>query len=351
MALPETRHPPAARRIAELPLRVASWLYGGGATLHRAVYETGWRSSQQLGCRVLSVGNLVAGGTGKTPTAAWLAHAMHRRGRRVVLASRGHRRSRRDPVTVVSDGTALCADLAHSGDEPRLLALHAPGVPVLVGRDRARVGRRAVSEFAADLLVLDDGFQHHRLARDAEILMVDGSFGFGNGHLLPRGPLRERPEVLSRVDAVVVMDGPLTEAADALLVEYAPRVQRFRARRRPLALSPVSGGVERSAGWLKGREVGMLAAIARPQAFHRTLESLGARVVIERCFRDHHRYRSSDLRALERDAAVWVTTEKDAVKIQPAWTDGLELLVLRIELEVETPERLLDWVEAKLDQG
>jgi len=229
-----------------------------------------------------------------------------------------------------------------------VLAAHAPGVPVLVGRDRGIVGLRAVAAFGAQVLVLDDGLQHHRLARDGELLVLDGALGLGNRRLLPRGPLREPARMVRRAGAICIVDGPLPEDDSVLLDEYAPGTPRFAARRRPAFLRPLAGGSAASPELLEGMEVGMIAAIARPEGFRRTLQGLGARVVAERCYRDHHRYRARDLAGLRDEAAVWLTTEKDAVKMRPSWTRGVDLRVLGIELEVEGAAGLVTWLESRL---
>jgi tetraacyldisaccharide 4'-kinase len=333
------------RRGLLLPLDLAALPYGLAARSHRALYEREWRVRRRLSCRVLSVGSLTVGGSGKTPAAAWVAAALRRRGYRVVLATRGYGRRQAEDVTVVSDGRTLCTDPPRAGDEALVLAAHAPGVPVLVGRDRGVLGLRAIAAFGAQVLVLDDGFQHHRLARDGELLVVDGRFGLGNGRLLPRGPLREPAQVVSRAGAICVVDGPLRKPDALLLDEVAPEALRFEARRRPSSLRPLAGGVLAAPNLLEGMEVGMIAAIAGPEGFRRTLEGLGARVVAQRCFRDHHRYRARDLRGLRRQAEVWVTTEKDAVKILPSWMGGVDLRVLGVELEVEGGAGLVDWLE------
>ncbi|MEE9607711.1 MAG: tetraacyldisaccharide 4'-kinase [Myxococcota bacterium] len=346
----ESREQTPAQALALLPLAAVAVLYGAGARLHRALYRSGALRPARLANRVVSVGNLVTGGTGKTPLAAWLATRLHGRGHKVVLASRGYGRARRsdEPVLVVSDGRFVRSRVEVAGDEPMVLAAHAPGVPVLVGRDRALVGLRALSAFGADVLVLDDGFQHHALHCDLDIVTFDGSLGFGNGWVLPRGPLREPPAALRRADAVGVVDGPLAPGDAERLERHSPAAQRFDARRVPLALRPLAGGPGMALDTLEGADVGLLAGLAGPASFRRTLEGLGARVVAELTFRDHHRYRERDLRDLGRRARLWVTTEKDAVKILPSWVRGAELLVLSIVLEVEAPERFIDWVEARL---
>jgi tetraacyldisaccharide 4'-kinase len=311
---------------------------------------------------VVSVGALSAGGSGKTPVAAALAAGLRARGERVALASRGYGRVGGGEIELVSDGKALRSDVGRAGDEPLLLAAAAPGVPVLVARDRARAGRRAVAEFGTGLLVLDDGFQHHRLARDLDVVVLDGSEGLGNGSVLPRGPLREPPAALRFAHAIAVVDGPLPAADDARVRELAPAAARFIVRRVPRALrrlrDPAAGAratdsllrepdpLDEPPAALAGREVGLLSGLARPASFRRTVEALGARVVAERCFPDHHPYAARDLAGLAAAAPLWITTEKDAVKIEPEWVGGAELRVLAIDIEGVEP--LVEFVSARL---
>jgi tetraacyldisaccharide 4'-kinase len=337
-----------ARQLALAPLDVASWLYGGAAWLHRAAWERGLARPRRLAARVVSVGNLVVGGTAKTPLAAWLAAQLRRRGRKVALASRGYGRTGGEPVEVVSDGRFVHGSAATAGDEPMLLAAHAPGVPVLVGRDRRLVGLRALAMFGAEVIVLDDGFQHHRLHRDVDVLTFDGSLGLGNRRVLPRGPLREPLDALARADAIGVVDGPLPERDEGLIAWRAPRAYRFATHREPSALRPLAGGAALPLASLSGERVGLLAAVARPESVRRTLAQLGAEVVAERLFRDHHRFARSDLAGLADRAPRWITTEKDAVKLVPAWAGRARVDVLAIELAVEHPDALLDWLEARL---
>jgi tetraacyldisaccharide 4'-kinase len=288
--------------------------------------------------------------------AAWLARELAGRGLRVAIASRGYGRTRGEAVTVVSDGQRMLASLDECGDEAMLLASHAPGVPVLVASRRDLAGLRAVSAFGAQLLILDDGFQHHRLARDFELLVFDGATGVGNGCVLPRGPLRERLSLLARADAIAVVDGGLAPEHEATLAEWAPEAMRLQARRRPLSVRPLRGGPRFSPRTLAGMRVGLLAGIGSPEGFRRTLESLGASVVAERRFPDHHRYRRRDLAQLSAQARVWVTTEKDAIKLRPEWARGADVRVLRVALDVQDPDAsgaLLDacLATARVGQG
>jgi tetraacyldisaccharide 4'-kinase len=347
----EARAESRVRRAALLPLSFVAGVYGGLASAHRGLYARGILRPRRFAGHVVSVGNLLVGGTGKTPIAAWIAAELHRRGRKVVLASRGSGGRGRALVDVVSDGRFVRGRAEVVGDEPMLLAAKAAGVPVLVGRDRGVVALRALSAFGAEVVVLDDGFQHHRLARDLELVTFDGSLGFGNRRLLPRGPLRESLSVLRHADAIGVVDGPLPEEDVALVDRYAPLALRFAAERVPTRLrrlDGLDGRGESAPADLSGRDVGMLAGIARPESLRGTLEGLGARVVTERLFRDHHRYCERDVRTLASDAPLWVTTEKDAVKITPSWVGAADVRVLEIQMAVTDPEPLVDWIEGRL---
>jgi tetraacyldisaccharide 4'-kinase len=344
----EERDESLGRRLALLPLVPPAWIYAAGARIHRGLYRSGLRRSTRLACRVVSVGSLVVGGAGKTPAAAWIAAALHRRGHKVVLASRGYGRRGRGRVVVASDGRFVRGSAETVGDEPMVLAGSTPGVPVLVGRDRALLGWRAQASFGAEVLVLDDGFQHHRLERDVDVLVLDAAFGLGNGYCLPRGPLREPAGALRWADVLGVVDGPLDPADAARLERLAPGAHRFAARRQPRSLRPLAGGGGLDPGVLAGREVGLIAGLARPASLRRSLEQLGARVVAERCFPDHHRYRPADLVGLAREAPLWVTSQKDAVKLPASWAGEADLRVLSMELAVEEPAQLLDWLAARL---
>jgi tetraacyldisaccharide 4'-kinase len=337
-----------ATRLVAAPLVPLAWAYGAGARLARALHRRGLANEVRLPCRVACVGALTVGGAGKTPGAAWLAAALARRGHRVAIASRGYGGRPPEPVLVVSDGRRVRAGAAAAGDEALVLAAHAPGVPVVVARDRALAGLRALALFGTEILVLDDGFQHHRLRRNFDLVLIDAAQGLGNGWLLPRGPLREPVEAIRYAHAVGVVDGELEPELESMLARWCRGSLRLRARRRPVALRPLGGGPAASPDSLRGLEVGIAAAIACPDSLRRSVESLGARVVAERSFRDHHRYRPGDLSGLARSAGVWITTEKDAAKIHPAWVGRADVRVLAIELEVVDEAAVLDAIERRL---
>jgi tetraacyldisaccharide 4'-kinase len=166
--------------------------------------------------------------------------------------------------------------------------------------------------------------------------------------VLPRGPLRESLGALTRADAIGVVDGPLPEADEREVARRAPDAYRFATARQPSALRPLAGGAALPLEDLRDADVGLLTGVAQPRSVRRTLASLGAHVVAERAFPDHHRYREADLDGLARAAPRWVTTEKDAVKLLPTWGGAARIDVLAIELTVEKPRTFLEWREGKI---
>ena len=337
----------AARRAWLAPLALAEVGYAAGARVHRLLYDRGLRARTQLDARVVSVGNLAVGGSAKTPLAAFLARELRGRGRRVALLARGVGGRKSREVNVVSDGERMLAGPADVGDEPCLLAASAPGVPVLAGVRRAALGLRAIAAFGADVLLLDDGFSHHPLARDLDLVCLDARLGLGNGHVLPRGPLREPVSALRRAHALVFTraepgDPPLPGAA-----RLPAGLPQFRVGLRKLGLRPVEGGERAPLERLGGARVGLLAAIARPDRLARDLEALGAEVCARRVFADHHGYRPADVAGLDPEL-LWVTTAKDAVKIPAGWLEPGRLAVLEEEVDPASATALVDFVAARL---
>jgi tetraacyldisaccharide 4'-kinase len=252
--------------------------------------------------RVLCVGNLTAGGSGKTPVAMALARMLAARGHRIVFLSRGYRGRLSGPV-LVDPAKHSAADV---GDEPLLLAAVAP---TIVARDRAR-GAALADSLGASVIVMDDGFQNFQLVKDLSFLVVDSETGFGNRRLIPAGPLREPVEQgLQRADAVVLM-------GDGALMLASFRGPIFRAVLRPS-----------SPDRFEGRSVFAMAGIGRPEKFFHTLEAMGARIAGTKAFPDHHRYTVPELDAVRRIAAdsgaLPVTTEKDFVRIDANRRDGI----------------------------
>ena len=343
-----TRHESLGRRWVMAPL---AWIYSGVARLNRKRWSSGLWRRRKLECCVISVGSPVVGGAAKTPTAAWVARALKGRGFRVALATRGYGGRRRRGVTILESEFAEEVSHHHVGDEALVLAQRTPGVPVLVARDRGRAGIRAIARWDTEILVLDDGLAHHRLARDVELVTLDASAGLGNGSVLPRGPLREPLDSISEIHAIGVVDGSLKRDDARLIANWAPNAFRYTAVRRAVAVCSLDSGDRQVPSSLAGLEVGLLSGLARPEAFEETVRGLGAHVVTRRAFPDHHRYRASDLKSLGLEASVWITTQKDAVKLRPDWFRGLDLRVLEIDLEIEDESEFLDWLVGRIREA
>lgn len=319
------------RALALSPLTVLSAGYGGLMGLRQQLFRSGvLRSERVLGVRVLSVGNLNVGGTGKTPAVIALAERLRTR-TLVAVVTRGYGRQSGEPLDI-EPGQVRSPLLA--GDEPLLISART-GVPVLVDRDRVRATQRARDRYGARVVILDDGMQHLRLARDLDMVVVDEAVGFGNGRVIPRGPLREPLIGLERAGLIWLRESsqpvPLPAfAAPVIRVRYVPSVWI-----RP------DGQTERLDA-LSGRRVIALCGIARPSRFERTLAELGVERVQTFAFADHHAFKPDELArvrsAAERADATLVTTEKDRVRL-PA---GFPALALRLEVRVRAGEDVLD---------
>ena len=275
-----------------LALRPLSALYGALAALHRR------RSvAQRLGVPVIVVGNLSVGGTGKTPFTIWLVERLRAWGFRPGVISRGYGgRAPHYPYRVPAQGG--CAEIC--GDEPLLIARRT-GVPVMLDADRVAAARALAASGEVDVLVADDGLQHHRLARDLEICVIDGVRGFGNGALLPAGPLRESPQRLHAIPLVVVNGGTFG-------LDHPGRVDM---RLEPGDAHALAGGAVRPLASFAGQSVHAVAGIGHPERFFRVLRGQGMQVIAH-AFADHHAFTARDLEF--GDERPVLMTDKDAIK-------------------------------------
>ncbi|MGO9831790.1 MAG: tetraacyldisaccharide 4'-kinase [Myxococcaceae bacterium] len=317
-------------QLLRVPLAPLSACFSAGVRLRNLLFESGlWRTQAVAGLRVLSVGNLTVGGAGKTPVVAFLAERLQRTGAQVAVLSRGHGRRTGGLRRVTGPPWPSVEEV---GDEPLLLARRLPGVSVWVGADKVALARAARAA-GASVALLDDGFQHRRLARAADVVVLDEAVGLGSGHLLPWGPLREPPSALGRASLLWLRVA--TPAAP--LPSLPPTLPRVLARHAAVdVLGP--GGQVLPLGQLAHARVLAFCGIARPSAFSRTVGELGAEVTGLRGFADHHPFTLAELAALQTAAhasgAVLVTTEKDAMRLPvdfPAWVVRLGVSVLQGE--------------------
>jgi len=332
-------------------LNVLSLPYRLAVASRNRLYDKGVFRQERLPCPVIGVGNLTVGGTGKTPTVILLANALRGRGLRPAVLSRGYGGNARTPVNIVSDGYRILVDWRQAGDEPLLIARMTPGVPVLTGARRSLTGAAALERFGADCLVLDDAFQHRALHRDIDILLVDATRPFGNGFLLPRGPLREAPESIRRAH-VVILTGADRQVPEPPLIKTLS-VPRFRGTHRPQALVEGDTGRLRSLTELRGQRLCAFAGIGRPEAFRQTLAELGTQVTAFKAYPDHHPYSRSDLDRLlllagQSGTDRLLTTEKDGVRLA-AFPDFLpKVLFLRTGMEIQPAGTFTELIFSRL---
>jgi tetraacyldisaccharide 4'-kinase len=318
-------------------LRTLSWLYGVGISIRNRRYDRNPAASARLPAKVVSVGNLTVGGSGKTPVVAAVARELLARGEKVAVLSRGYGRTSKSDFVLVSDGNRVLASAEESGDEPLELAQLVPGLAVAVGPDRAEVGRRLLENLGPHTLVLDDGFQHRRLRRDLDLVCFDAKEPIASLRLLPSGRLREPLESLSRAHAIVWTrwsEGEPCADLRRIVEGVRPELPSIRARTRLAGFSPLDASEALGAESLRGRPVGVLLGIARPE---RVLDSIPADVVFSAIRPDHHWWSEDEVRSLAEEAkrkgaTLLLTTGKDAVKL--TFRTALPLYAIRIETEI-----------------
>jgi tetraacyldisaccharide 4'-kinase len=331
-------------------LSLLSRVYGEVAGWRRRWYARHPAARRRLPCPVVSVGNLVVGGSGKTPVVLALAELLRQSGERPAVLSRGYaRRHAGRDVVIVSDGERVLEPVERSGDEPQMLARALAGVPVLVAAERFRAGREAVARFGATVLLLDDGFQHVQLARDVDLLLV--SPADLQEQVLPSGTLREPLASAAAAHAVLVPGA----AADAGRVSSALGIRpAFHLTARYLPPEPV-GNAGAPASVDRTGVIVAVAGIARPQRFFEALREQGWRVGQAIAFPDHHWYTARDIAAVQtaaRDAGtrVVMTTEKDAVRLAGA-AGELTWMALPMRVSVEPAEPFAAWLLGRVSDA
>ncbi len=294
-----------------------------------------WRSKKPVAvpARVISVGSITIGGAGKTSVAGYIAQNLLFRGKNAVVVARGYRRRESKPVILTADSYR---SWEACGDEPAALIKSVPGLAIYIDSDKTAAAEKA-SRDGREIIIIDDGFQHRKLARDIDIVCLDGMNPFGNGFLMPSGRLREPKESLSRADIVIVIDGPSDVSGYEMNIPQGIPV--FRGKK--IIVSAVSLGGDRIS--LKESKVLAFCGLGNPESFRRSLLETGCDIVELLAFRDHHRYNPSDLKRLigryrENDAQHIVTTLKDAVKLEKIWPQSQPLYYLVIKIELDREE-------------
>ena len=332
-------------------LKGISCIFAAIVALRYFLYRVGLKRRHPLGIQVISIGNVTAGGTGKTPVTEIFARTLAAEGRKVAILSRGYRRKEApwwqrlftdviSPPLVVSDGKHVLLDSATGGDEPYMLASNLPGVAVVVDRDRVKAGRYAIKRLGCDTIILDDGFQYQKLKHSIEVVLVDSTNPFGNGNMLPRGILREPVRHLKRADIIFLTKcrGDVSAVVQEIR-KYNKTAEIVECTHAPKSLKDVWSREEFPLTWLEGKTTCTLSGIASPKGFENSLRHLGAKVVWCERYAAHHSYDSPEiLYALNRTADLaadaLVTTEKDAVRFPRFETSPVRCLYLRIAIEI-----------------
>jgi tetraacyldisaccharide 4'-kinase len=334
-----------------------SKLYQVGIKLHRWLINVRIFRDKTLGVQIIAVGNLTWGGTGKTPVVEKFARELQNAGRKVAILSRGYRskpaplhmkilnkillREDQTPPRVVSDGKSLLLDSEMAGDEPYMLASNLKDVVVLVDKDRVKSGRYAIEKFGCDTLLLDDAFQYWKLrGRRHDVVLIDRQQPFGNGHLIPRGKLREPPSHLARAHTIFITksDGNTAELRGRIS-KLNPNAAVIECVHHPLYLEDVFTGERKGLDFLAGKKVASLSGIAQPESFDQSLVKLAGELVYSKRFADHHRFTQQEVlntinRGKKRQAEVIITTQKDAVRFPKIDRRDLPIYFMRVEIQI-----------------
>ncbi|MBI4768116.1 MAG: tetraacyldisaccharide 4'-kinase [Deltaproteobacteria bacterium] len=328
-------------------LYAASGLYGFGVRVRLWLYRRHLLSTRNLPLRVISIGNLTAGGTGKTPHTALVARYLRGKGIKIAVLSHGYRGTKVTEGAVISDMGSILGTLEEGGEEPYWLAKKLPGIPVVVGRDRFRSGWQCFQQWRTEWVILDDGFQHLSLEREINILLLSGQLPLDSERLLPLGFLREPLKEMRRADIIVVthaeeLDFFQRKERAGEIRSRVPSIPVFFSEHKPRVLRSYPDKKEIPLSELTGKQVVAFCGLAYPDSLMFSLRQLQADPVQLVKFPDHHYYREKDKRYLEtlgRSLRVpWlVTTEKDDLKLGQWAPADLQILVLGIEVEIQDP--------------
>lgn len=328
--------------------RPLSPLYSLLMFLRSTFYQKGLFKQHKLEIPVISVGNLVLGGTGKTPLVHYIAKHLQQFNWKPAILSRGYKGSATSAINVVSDNTNILLDASIAGDEPRLLAEKLPGIPVINGKQRYITGRFAIDSFASDSLILDDGFQHMGLKRDLNLVLFSAQKLLGNGRVLPGGPLREPLTALKRADAFIIIGGDMTSESNAaelnrFLKESHPEKPLYRGSYKPEQVLPgIFNGINESISLQDAckMEVYGFCGIAGPESFKESLLKNKFNLTGFQSFNDHQDYSTDMITSLisvarSSGAKALITTEKDLVKLHAIFPKDFNLLALPIILQMD----------------
>jgi tetraacyldisaccharide 4'-kinase len=329
------------RKLLLSPLYLLSLIYRFLVQSRQTLYSRGILQSCALPCRVISIGNITLGGTGKTPAAIYLAQLFQARGMKTVVLSRGYKGTSSEEAAVVSDGKRILLDVREAGDEPFLLSKTLPGVPVIIGKNRVVSGQRAIEQFSPEIAILDDGFQHLQLKRDVDIVLIDLHYGFGNGHLVPRGMLREPLSSMRRANIFLLTKRTGTrdnKEVEEKIIALTAGAPTFFTHYEINCLTSLHDSKQTDLRTLHGIKVLALSGIGNPHYFSYLLRLNGLSVAEEVVLPDHHYYTPQDVSRLgeylNRVDCI-ITTAKDSCKMDREMFKKLPILTLEVMLKIQ----------------
>lgn len=309
-------------------LDFAAWFYGIGSGFKNVLYDKNILKPKKVDAYVISVGNLTTGGVGKTPVVAEISKYLIAKGEKVAIVSRGYggKLSNKN-INIISDGKEIFYDAQMAGDEPYWLAGNAKGAVVITSKNRYEASKYAVENFGVTKIILDDGFQHRKLYRDLDIVLMDSEKTFGREKLLPAGPLREGFEAFGRIDKFVVVSKSFDHAKAQILanaMEKEMNIPFFVCKTEPDYIYNIKTGEKLNSG----SKISAVSGIGQPEQFYAFLKNYNILNTVT--FDDHHKYDETEL-----PDGIIVTTEKDAVKMKNFQRDDIYALKLKTVLDVE----------------
>lgn len=312
-------------------LKLCSYIYGIGSRLKNFLYDKKIIKPKKVNAYVISVGNFTTGGVGKTPVVAEIARYMINNGEKPAIISRGYGgRLNNKIVHVISDGINLYYNAKMAGDEPYWLAINLDGCAVLTCSDRYKAAKYAIDELGCTKIILDDGFQHRKLYRDLDLVLIDSEKHFGNGNLLPAGPMREGKEGFNRLDKLIIVSKNTDHSAADIFVKQISKkynIEAFLCKTEPDYIYNIVSGEQLP----KNSEITAMSAIGQPEQFYKFLKN---DYIIKNkiTFDDHHKYIYEDIKNIDGNI---VTTEKDAVKLAAFGKDNIYALKLKTGINIE----------------
>ena len=332
-------------KIITFPLSI---LYGLVSTIGNYLYNTNIVKPKHLACKVISVGNITAGGSGKTPAVEFLAHYLKSIDKNVGIISRGYGRVSED-VIVVTDGITKPLIWEKYGDEAFLLSNKLKGIPIIVGKSKYQAGLKMVNNFNIDVIIVDDGFQHRSLYRDLDIVLINSKDTLSTHRLIPLGFLREHLKNLKRADLLVFTKTNIHDKNDYIIEKFNnTKTDKIKSSVELSNVLKNKNNTEMKTSKVESQDVYLFSALGDNEGFKKSISKIGCNIVGHHIYPDHHRYKDYDLKkikelAVKNKAKFIITTEKDMVKIKDFKT-SIDIYAVQIVLKFSPEEKLKRYV-------